>query len=78
MEIPEKLTPEQVANFVYWIQETHDLRGIKSFDKRPTSFLKPTSKMAYIEVTLLAVFFDKYPDGLLTGWRADVPTPPET
>ena len=55
------LNPTQLANFVYWIQEYHDLRGVNKQ-------LNPKMKLAHIEHVLLPEFLKKYPDGILKGW----------
>ena len=57
------LTPEQVANFVYWMSEHSDLRIPKHIQELPGKV-----RIAYIEHTLLPEFLRKYPDGILTGW----------
>ena len=54
------MTEEQVANFAYWILETHDHRGSKDYSGR--------TKVAYIKKTLIPEFLGKYPTGILRGW----------
>jgi hypothetical protein len=58
------LTPEQVANFAYWLSEHNDFRI-------PTHIKESHHKvrLAYIEYELLPEFLTKYPNGILTGWR---------
>jgi hypothetical protein len=56
----------QIANFVYWINETHNLRGLKDFDGTPRE------KLIYIS-KLQTEFLGKYPDGYLTGWSKNDP-----
>jgi|688.fasta_scaffold486953_3 hypothetical protein len=54
------LTPEQVANFAYWLTEQTDLRDIKKY--------KGKVRIAFIENELLPEFLSKYNDGILRGW----------
>jgi hypothetical protein len=58
------LTPEQVANFAYWMSEYNDFRIPEHIKKH----VKGKVKLAYIEHELLPEFLRKYPSGLLTGW----------
>ena len=57
------LTPEQVANFVYWMSEHTNLRMPDTIKKSPGKV-----RIAYIEHALLPEFLRKYPNGILTGW----------
>jgi len=54
----------QIANFVYWIQEYSNLRGIS--DKET-----PQEKFELID-KLREEFLSKYPTGVLTGWKKPV------
>lgn len=58
----KNMTAEQVSNFVYWINEYTNLRGIRSGDK------KPFDLMVHIN-NLQQEFWNKYPTGILTGWQ---------
>jgi hypothetical protein len=58
------LTPEQVANFVYWMQEHSDLRIPQHIQE-----CKAKVRIAYIEKHLVPEFLSKYPEGILTGWQ---------
>lgn len=58
------LTPEQVANFVYWVTEKIDNRGISKYKGRV--------RVAHIQYDLLPEFLRKYPKGILTGWNEEV------
>jgi hypothetical protein len=57
------LTPEQVANFAYWMAEYSNFRIPEHINE-----LSGKVKLAYIEHELLPEFLRKYPSGLLTGW----------
>jgi hypothetical protein len=57
------LTPEQVANFAYWMSEYNDFRIPEHVKK-----LRGKVQLAYIEHELLPEFLKMYPNGLLTGW----------
>jgi hypothetical protein len=59
----KNLTPEQVANFAYWMSEHSDLRIPKHIQELPGKV-----RIAYIEHELLPEFLRKYPNGILTGW----------
>jgi hypothetical protein len=59
----KNLTPEQVANFTYWMSEYNDFRIPEHI-----KVLSPKVKLAFIEHQLLPEFLKKYPDGILTGW----------
>ena len=54
------LTPEQVANFAYWLAEYSNFRIPEDIQGKVI--------IAYIEHELLPEFLKKYPSGLLTGW----------
>jgi hypothetical protein len=54
------LTPEQVANFAYWMAEYSNFRI--------PEYIQGKVRIAYIEHELLPEFLRKYPSGLLTGW----------
>lgn len=56
------MTNTQTANFVYWLTEYDNLRGLKTLHE-PT----PKDTFACIEL-LMEEFFRKYPKGILTGW----------
>lgn len=60
----KNLTPEQVANFVYWMSEYSNLRMPNDIKESPGKV-----RLAYIEHKLLPEFLSKYPDGILTGWN---------
>lgn len=60
----KNLTPEQVANFVYWVTEKTDNRGISKYNGRV--------RVAHIQYELLREFLTKYPKGILTGWNEGV------
>jgi hypothetical protein len=59
----ENLTPEQVANFVYWVTEKIDNKGISKYNGRV--------RVAHIQYDLLCEFLKKYPQGILTGWSKE-------
>jgi hypothetical protein len=59
----KELTPEQVANFAYWMSEYSNFR-IPDHIKDSHSKVR----LAYIEHVLLPEFLSKYPNGILTGW----------
>jgi hypothetical protein len=52
------------VGFIYWLAETHNLRGLKNEDGIGTKSIDvyPDKLRA-----LLAEYYEKYPDGL-TGW----------
>jgi hypothetical protein len=60
----KSLTPEQVANFAYWMSEYGNFRI-------PDNIMKSHGKvrLAYIEHDLLPEFLCKYPNGILAGWN---------
>lgn len=60
------MNQEQVVNFVYWLSEYHNLRGIR--DKKT-----PIEQMLHTK-TLIDMFFEKYPTGILTGWTRVEPS----
>jgi hypothetical protein len=47
----------KLANFGYWLLETHDHRGSDSYSGK--------AKVKYIEDVLVPLFFNKYPNGIL-------------
>ena len=59
----KKLTPEQIANFGYWMTEHNGSRIPKHIKELPGRV-----QVAYIEYVLLPEFLSKYTDGILTGW----------
>ena len=58
------LTPEQVANFAYWMAEYSDFRIPEDIRELPGKV-----RIAYIKHKLLPEFLIKYPNGILTGWN---------
>ncbi len=65
----EKLNAVQIANFVYWLLEYHNARGLRVGSTSVDAFKgqHPKEKMDYI-CKLQREFLKKYPDGLLVGW----------
>lgn len=55
------ITPEQLANFTYWVTEETTHRGAKKFSGE--------KRVAFIQHELLPLFLKKYPTGILTGWE---------
>lgn len=60
----ENLTPEQVANFAYWLSENSNFRIPDRIKVLPGKV-----RIAYIQHALLCEFLEKYPQGILTGWN---------
>jgi len=60
----EHLTEEQWLNYIYWLQEDRDLRGVPELCQRAKT---PKGKIFNIRSSV-ADFLSKYPDGILTGW----------
>jgi len=60
----KNLTPEQVANFAYWMSEYSNFRIPDHIKELPGKV-----RLAYIEHKLLSEFLKKYPNGILTGWN---------
>ena len=58
------LTPQQVANFAYWMSEYSNFRIPDHIKELPGKV-----RIAYIEHELLPEFLGKYPEGILTGWN---------
>jgi hypothetical protein len=59
----KNLTPEQIANFAYWMSEYSNFRIPDHVKELPGKV-----RIAYIQHVLLAEFLKKYPQGILTGW----------
>ncbi len=58
------MTEEQVANFTYWVLETHNHRGAMDYSGK--------QRVGYIQEYLIPEFLRKYPTGKLKGWTEDI------
>lgn len=63
-----QMTNTQLANFIYWLGEYHDMRGLKEMSFGEEYLRKVEA--------LREEFFRKYPGGVLTGWSKPVERSP--
>jgi hypothetical protein len=58
------MNQHQIANFVYWLMEYRDMRGLSDIHD-------PKEKLEAIK-KLQMQFLEKYPNGILTGWTGNL------